>query len=123
MRFLLDESTEFRVAAFLTGLGHDVTAIAHDYPHALSDHEVLDIARREQRILITNDRDFGELIVNERLPHAGVLYFRLPAATAQLKIDRLAAVLTTHQDQLDQFLVIEQTTVRVRRSPEPPPSP
>ena len=60
MRFLLDENAELRIAVFLPGLGHDVTAIPHDYPHAL----------RERRILITNDRDFGELIFREGLAHA-----------------------------------------------------
>ncbi len=43
MRFLLDESAEFRIATFLSLAGHDVTAIAHDYPHALSDYDVLAI--------------------------------------------------------------------------------
>ncbi len=62
MKFLLDESADFPLASFLKQLGHDVTAIAHDYPHALKDREVLSIAREEQRILIANDRDFGELI-------------------------------------------------------------
>ena len=62
MRFLLDESAEYRIVAFLTGLGHDVTAIAHDYPHGLPDQQILEIAVSEQRILITNDSDFGELV-------------------------------------------------------------
>jgi predicted nuclease of predicted toxin-antitoxin system len=116
MKFLLDESAEFRIAAFLRALGHDVTAIAHDYPHALTDREVLAIARREERILITNDRDFGELIVKEQLPHTGVIYLRLPAATAQLKAKRLTEVLTTHRDQLRQLLVVDETQVRVRHT-------
>lgn len=41
MKFLLDESAEYRLATFLTDQGHDVTAIAHDYPHALTDVDVL----------------------------------------------------------------------------------
>ena len=67
MKFLLDESAEFRLATFLEGEGHDAKTIAHDFQHSLSDEEVLAIALREQRILITNDRDFGELIVRRRL--------------------------------------------------------
>ncbi|MGH2369863.1 MAG: DUF5615 family PIN-like protein, partial [Chloroflexota bacterium] len=63
MPFLLDESADFPLATHLKEWGHDVTAIAHDYPHALSDQDVLAIAVREQRVLITNDLDFGELIV------------------------------------------------------------
>ncbi len=69
MRVLLDESAEFRIAAYLQRRGHDVTAIAHDYPASLSDRDVLTIAYQEGRILITNDRDFGELIFHEQQPH------------------------------------------------------
>ncbi len=112
MRFLLDENTEYRVALFLRDQDHDVTAIAHDYPHALADHDVLAIAHQEQRILITSDRDFGHLVAKQRRPHAGVLYFRLPASTAELKIARLSDVLVSHKDQLDQFLVVTGTRVR-----------
>lgn len=116
MKFLLDESTEFRLAAFLKEEGHDVTAVAHDYPRALSDREVLAIAQREQRILITNDRDFGELIYQLRLPHAGVVFFRLGAATLETKIAQLNRVLTEYAHRLDQFLVITDRGVRIRRT-------
>jgi predicted nuclease of predicted toxin-antitoxin system len=84
VRFLLDENAEYRLAAFLRERGHEVTAVARDYPGALTDREVLAIALVEARILITNDRDFGELIVRERLPHAGVIYFRLRACLAMV---------------------------------------
>lgn len=117
MRFLLDESAEFRIASFLKNEGHDVKAIAHDYPHALADREVLKIAQTENRILITNDRDFGELIFRDRLPHAGVIYFRLPLASdIDDKITRLKQVLDTHEDDLNQFVVISSGGVRVRRT-------
>ncbi len=47
MRFLLDENVDFPLAAFLRQRGHDVTAIAYEYPHALKDPEVLAIAVQE----------------------------------------------------------------------------
>jgi predicted nuclease of predicted toxin-antitoxin system len=68
VRFLLDESAKFRLAAFLAGRSHDVTAIAHDYPQALTDRDVLSIARREKRIVITNDLDFGMLVFRDSEP-------------------------------------------------------
>ena len=52
MKFLLDESSEHRLAAFLREQGHDVKSIAHDYPNALSDTEVLELAGRDARILM-----------------------------------------------------------------------
>lgn len=62
MRFLLDESADLPLREHLRRLGHDATAIAHEYPGALPDSDVLAIAVSEDRVLITNDRDFGELV-------------------------------------------------------------
>jgi predicted nuclease of predicted toxin-antitoxin system len=49
MRFLLDEGLPFRLATHLQVLGHDVAAVGHDYPHALTDREILGIATAERR--------------------------------------------------------------------------
>ena len=116
MRFLLDESADFPLAAFLQDLGHDVTSIAHEYPHALQDRAVLEIAFREQRILVTNDRDFGELVVRRRLTHAGIILFRLKNEDLSAKQAWLAHALENYADQLRQLLVITQGGIRVRRS-------
>jgi len=86
MGFLLDENVDIRLKAHLLSLGHDVTAIAEDYPRCLEDLDVLALAHREQRIVITNDRDFGELAVQTRKEHAGVINFRLRSTRLSLKI-------------------------------------
>jgi predicted nuclease of predicted toxin-antitoxin system len=76
---------------------------------------VLALAHREGRILITDDRDFGELVFRLRQPHAGVVSLRLGEyADLATKIDRLDYVLTHHADQLDRFLVVTGTSVRAR---------
>jgi predicted nuclease of predicted toxin-antitoxin system len=114
MRFLLDESAEYRIATFLRGEGHDVTAIAYEYPHSLSDRDVLRIAHAEGRILFTNDRDFGELIFRTHLPHAGVIYFRLPLdSTAAQKIHWLSRILTSHSQDLGRFIVVTPRGIRI----------
>ena len=115
MRFLVDASSDARIVAHLRGQGHDVTRVGADYPHSLKDAEILSLARQEQRILITDDRDFGELVFRHRLPHAGVIYFRLETTKLAVLLERLDAVLTTHHDQLDQFLVVTRTEIRVRK--------
>jgi predicted nuclease of predicted toxin-antitoxin system len=74
MKFLFDQSADFRLIDHLRGISHDVTAISRDYPHSLADEDVLAIAHRERRILVVADRDFGELIFNQGLSHAGVLF-------------------------------------------------
>jgi predicted nuclease of predicted toxin-antitoxin system len=79
---------------------------------------VLSLARQDQRIVVTNDLDFGELIFHQQLAHAGVILFRLAEQDITVKQHWLSHVLHTYADQLDQFLVITRRGVRVRRSPE-----
>jgi predicted nuclease of predicted toxin-antitoxin system len=107
MKFLLDQSTDARLGTYLRKLGHDVTRVATDYPAGLLDPKILSLARAEGRILITDDRDFGEWVFRFKLPHAGVIFLRLGTyAPLDLKIERLAYVLTHYADHLDQFLVV-----------------
>jgi predicted nuclease of predicted toxin-antitoxin system len=114
MKFLLDQSTDARLLSYLTKLGHDATQIHQTYPESIPDEEVLSLALHEKRVLITDDRDFGELIFRQQLPHAGVIFLRLGTyAPLDLKIERLEYVLTHYADQLDQFLVVKQGNVRI----------
>jgi predicted nuclease of predicted toxin-antitoxin system len=114
MRFLLDESAELRIAPALRDDGHDVTTVVHDHSASLTDREVLRIANDERRILITNDRDFGELVFGHKLPHAGIVYFRLPLdTTADQKTRWLRRILTDHADALGRFIVVTPGGIRV----------
>src|SRR4051794_31180215 len=114
MRFLLDESTDVRVGEYLTALGYDVTFIVRDYPRALSDEQVLARAYSEQRVVITEDRDFGELVVRYRQPHAGVILFRLPATDLDSRFARLDSIIAQYPDRLDCLLVVTTRGIRAR---------
>jgi predicted nuclease of predicted toxin-antitoxin system len=95
--------------------GHDAVRIGREHPSGLPDEEVLAIAKREGRILITDDRDFGELVFRRRHPHRGVIYLRLASYSFALTTARLEYVLTNYADRLDRFLVVTPASVRVRR--------
>jgi predicted nuclease of predicted toxin-antitoxin system len=99
----------------LRQVGHDITVIAVDYPPSLPDHQVLAIAYQEERILITEDRDFGELVFRLDQPSRGVIFLRLPRVELAIKLQRLTYALTYYADQFDQFLVVTLRNVRVRR--------
>ena len=117
MKFLLDANVEYRLARFLASLGHDVKTIAHDYPAYLSDETVLSSAVEEQRILITNDRDFGELIFRQQLHHTGIVLFRLKnSKDITEKLHWLETLLTTYKHDLHQYLVVTQHGVRIRKT-------
>jgi predicted nuclease of predicted toxin-antitoxin system len=113
------KSADFRLIDHLQGLGHDVTAVSRNYPSGLADEDVLAIARQEQRILVVGDRDFGEVIFHQRLAHAGVLFFRLPGAQLQTKIEHLDQALEEHADELaaGEFVVVAPGNIRVAGRP------
>jgi predicted nuclease of predicted toxin-antitoxin system len=119
MKFLFDQSADFRLIPHLRQLGHDVEAVSRNYPSGLADEDVLAIARAERRVLVVADRDFGELIFHQQLVHAGVIFFRLPGATLHAKIEHLNIVLQGHAEALErgEFLVVTPGQIRVAGRP------
>lgn len=82
MRFIVDESTGMAVVDYLCSAGHDVLAVAATMPGA-ADADILARAITERRILITNDKDFGELIFRTGKAHPGILLLRLRRERSQ----------------------------------------
>ncbi|HEX6778586.1 MAG TPA: DUF5615 family PIN-like protein [Ktedonobacterales bacterium] len=117
MRFLLDENADYELATFVRSLGHDITTIVEDYTRSTEDPDILAIANRENRVIITNDKDFGELIFRRRLPNKGIILFRLGNEAVEIKQRWLLKVLAEHTHQIGQFIVITDRGIRVRRTP------
>jgi predicted nuclease of predicted toxin-antitoxin system len=119
MKFLFDQSADFRLMPHLRHLGHDVAAVSRNYPHSLADEDILAIAREERRMLVVADRDFGELIFHQGLAHAGVIFVRLPGAHLHTKLDHLNRVLDEYAEALErgEFLVVTPGQMRVAGRP------
>ena len=116
MRFLLDESVDARLRQLLSADGHDVTTIITEHQLGLPDLEVLAIAYAEERVLITHDRDFGELIVRQRLPHRGVVLLRLQSVALMQTAASIRTLIRDYADQFDQLLVLTERGVRIRNT-------
>jgi predicted nuclease of predicted toxin-antitoxin system len=113
MRFLVDECTGPRAAEWLMAQGHEVLS-AYDHSRGAPDDALLARAAAEDRILITNDRDFGELIFREGRAHRGVIFLRLVDERPANKIRVLTRLLANHQEQLaGQFVVVTESQVRI----------
>jgi predicted nuclease of predicted toxin-antitoxin system len=69
--FLFDEGVELRLSIYLKAQGHDAKTIVTDYINSIEDGEVLKIAGSEQCILVTNDKDFGELVFRDHHTQIG----------------------------------------------------
>ena len=114
MKFIVDECTGMAVAAYLRGIGHDVSVVAEIMPQA-EDHSILTKAVKEGRILLTNDKDFGELIFRRGHSHHGVLFLRLQDDSAANRVRVVKAVLDQYADLLKMnFLVATEKQVRIR---------
>jgi len=112
MRFLVDECTGPRVAAWLYSQGHEVFSV-FDEARGIEDEEVIRKAYAESWILITNDKDFGEKVYRERRPHRGVILMRLENERAANKIEVLRRLLERYANRLaDSFVVVTEMRVR-----------
>jgi predicted nuclease of predicted toxin-antitoxin system len=115
MRFLVDESTGAAVAEALRSLGHDVISVSEALPQA-DDQEILARAVNESRIVVTNDKDFGELIFRIGQAHQGVLLLRLRDQSAPNRVRVVNAVLEQCGERLsDSYVVATDWNVRIRR--------
>ena len=117
MRLLANENFPADAIEALRKRGHDVAWIRTDAPGS-TDHQVLERAQAENRILVTFDKDFGELAFRTKLPSSsGVVLFRISLPSSE-HIARVAVqVLESRTDWSDHFSVIEDT--RVRMTPLP----
>lgn len=112
MRFLVDECTGSKVAEWLRSENHEVFSV-FDEARGITDDEILSKVFDENWILITNDKDFGEMIFRERRNHHGIIFMRLDDERSANKIEVLRRLLENYIDKLaEQFVVVTETKVR-----------
>src|ERR1700736_4377606 len=117
MNFMADESCAGPVLRALREAGHDVVAIA-EVARGATDEQVLERALNEKRVLITEDRDFGELVYARGRSSAGVILLRFHRRAFRTKpATVLEAVAKLGSRPRDAFTVIEPGRVRISRRP------
>lgn len=115
MRFLANENYPLPSIRLLRASGYEVSSIAESGP-GMSDSAVLALARAEHRIILTFDRNYGELIYRKHLgPPAGLVYYRLVPMTPNEPAELLNKILQTSNLQLEaRFTVVTREVVRQR---------
>jgi len=114
IKFLVDESTGQATVDYLRQQGFDVFSVAEEMPQA-SDEEILAQATISDRILVTNDKDFGELIYRSGKKHVGVILLRLQDESSENRLRVIRAIIENHLERLqDRFVVATEKRLRIR---------
>lgn len=114
MNFVADESVDFPIVQRLRQDGHQVWYVAEMAP-SISDDVVLETANREAALLITADKDFGEMIFRLRRFSAGIILVRLTGVSPSRKASIVAITLKQHLEELvGNFSVISPGSFRTR---------
>lgn len=118
MRFLLDQDVYFVTARFLIEAGHDVVLVAQIGYSQASDEEILKVAQEQNRVLITRDRDYGNLVF-VRAIGTGVIYLRILPNNLNAVHSELTRILQIYSEvELARaFVVVEADGHRFRQPP------
>lgn len=115
MKFLADENIEKPLVDFLRSKGFDVLYVCEQHK-SISDEEVLYLSNREERVLLTNDKDFGELIFLQRKISAGIVLIRLFSEDTSDKIVLFDKLLEEYSNKLERhFVVLTERRIRIRK--------
>jgi predicted nuclease of predicted toxin-antitoxin system len=114
VRWLIDECVDAGLAALLRASGHDVVYMSDVAPRS-ADPEVMDLADQENRLLLTEDKDFGDLVFRQARPVPGIVLVRIDPSRRLLKGPRLLAAIDRFGEALfGRYTVIEDARFRSR---------
>ena len=115
MRFIADGGVDAQIVIALRERENDVIYVA-EFDAGASDEELLKLANRENRILLTRDKDFGELVFRLRKVHSGIILNRLYELDSSTKARLVLEVLEKYGDELlGSYTVIQPGRVRIRK--------
>ena len=113
MRFLADESCDFAVVRALREDGYEVTAVAEISPR-LEDSAVLGLAREGSSILLTEDKDFGQLVFADHRSTGGVIFLRIARMARNATVAKVRDLVKQRGEDLrGRFVVVEPGRVRI----------
>lgn len=116
MKFIVDENLGPSISNWLKSKGFDTFCVLQEAT-SIDDTTVLSIANQENRIIVTNDKDFGELVFKNRLSCKGVILLRLEDNSLLGRINALKTLFDNYLDLINQdnFLVVSDENVRVKK--------
>jgi len=119
MRFLADECCDSAAVRALRADGHDVLAV-NEFQHRSVDREVIELALTENRVLLTEDLDFGGLVFTGRVDSPGVIRIRFPTSARGTPANAIVNLVREHAPRLaGAFVVLRPGVARFGFGPHP----
>jgi predicted nuclease of predicted toxin-antitoxin system len=114
MNFLADEDVEKPVVEMLRHHGHDVLYMCEIATRTI-DEKLLEQANAESRLLLTNDKDYGELVFLQKKVSAGIILMRFVSEKSSVKVHFMQSLLKTYGSSLQGcFTVVREGKIRRR---------
>jgi len=114
MKFLIDVGVGKKVEEWFKENNYDVKCVRDINIHS-KDKDILRLAASENRMIITMDKDFGELVYNSGMFHSGVLILRLEDAEGEDKVDIVKRIMTGFAEKIEnKFCVFQNGKLRIR---------
>jgi len=114
VNFLADENVDRQIVERLRQEGHNVEYVA-EIDSGISDDEVLEMANRKEVLLLTADKDFGEIVFRQQRITNGVVLIRLAGFSPARKAEIVASSINEHLTELlHAFTVINKGAIRIR---------
>ncbi len=115
--FLADENIPSPIIAFMESQGIDIVSIQSENLEGISDQEVLAKATMLQRVVLTQDSDFGTMVYQESVDFVGIVYLKPGHFNANIHIETLTKLLQQKLKITPPFILIAEnktTTIKIR---------
>ncbi len=114
IKFLIDENVGFTIVKYLRDQGFDTKYVSELFP-SRDDIFILEKAYHENRIIITNDKDFGYLIFKSNLSASAIILLRFDDESPEIKIAAIKTILNLPEGKvLNHFIVASEDKIRIR---------
>jgi len=120
LRFLLDMGISYQVAQWLNSIGHDAIHLSNEGQHTLDDDLIIDKAISENRIILTADMDFGQILAFTKSSLVSVIQFRLFDLSPDNLISKLNIVFDNFTGEMTAdpvIITIQQNKMRIKKLP------
>ncbi|EMS78165.1 MULTISPECIES: DUF5615 family PIN-like protein [Desulfotignum] len=115
LKFLVDVGVGKAIEDYLQSEGYDIKAVRNIDP-CMKDEDIIRTAFWESRMVITMDKDFGELVYHSSMDHCGILLLRLENAVSYKKLKVVQFIMENYSDRLKNcFCVFQNDKFRIRK--------